>query len=87
MVRFYKDNLKNTKSCCLKIVQEVDSLKVLAFSIERDWFNVSIILMNTWSQNLKLELYIQYVADNRITTMDIYLHNHPKIIVFTFKTP
>ena len=28
---------------------------------------------------------IQYVAGSRITTMDIYLHNHRKIVVFTFK--
>ena len=32
--------MKNTKSCCLKIVQLVDSLKVLAFFIESDWLKL-----------------------------------------------
>ena len=56
-IRFHKDNLKNSKSFCLKIVEEVDSLKsIRCFFIESDWLKVSINKMSTWSTKSKARI-------------------------------
>ena len=41
-IKFDKNDLKSIKICCLKIVQVLDSVKVLACLIEDDWLKFSI---------------------------------------------